>query len=245
MNHTATMQKLEEMRFAGFVRAYREMTETSINKEFTTDEVIAHLVQAEWDERYNRRLQRLIANARFRYRASFEEIDFSAKRNLDKNQLLRFASCDWITKKQNIIITGSTGSGKSWIASALGHQGCQHGYKVLYRNCIKLFDELKIAKADGSYVKEINKIEKMDLLILDDFGLKPLDGNQRLMLLEIFEDRHGKKSTIITSQLPVNQWHEYIKEPTIADAFLDRLVHSSHRIEFKGEVSMRKTYKND
>jgi len=233
MNHTATMQKLEEMRFAGFVRAYREMTETSINKEFTTDEVIAHLVQAEWDERYNRRLQRLIANARFRYRASFEEIDFSAKRNLDKNQLLRFASCDWITKKQNIIITGSTGSGKSWIASALGHQGCQHGYKVLYRNCIKLFDELKIAKADGSYVKEINKIEKMDLLILDDFGLKPLDGNQRLMLLEIFEYRHGKKYTIITSQLP------------IADAFLDRLVHSSHRIEFKGEVSMRKTYKND
>ena len=116
---------------------------------------------------------------------------------------------------------------------------------MLYRNCIKLFDELKIAKADGSYIKEISKIEKMDLLILDDFGLKPLDGNQKLMLLEIFEDRHGEKSTIITSQLPVNQWHEFIKEPAIADAFLDRLVHSSHRIEFKGEVSMRETYKND
>ncbi len=245
MNHTATMQKLEEMRFTGFVRAYREMTETNLNKEFTTDEVIAHLVQAEWDDRYNRRLQRLITNARFRYRASFEEIDFSAKRNLDKNQLLRLSSCDWITKKQNIIITGSTGSGKSWIASALGHLGCQQGYKVLYKNCIKLFDELKIAKADGSYFKEINKIEKTDLLILDDFGLKPLDGNQRLMLLEIIEDRHGRKSTIITSQLPVNQWHDVIVDPTIADAFLDRLVHSSHRIELKAEVSMRKTYKND
>lgn len=245
MNHTVTMQKLEEMRFTGFVRAYREMTETNLNKEFTTDEVIAHLVQAEWDDRYNRRLQRLITNARFRYRASFEEIDFSAKRNLDKNQLLRLSSCEWITKNQNVILTGSTGSGKSWIASALGHLGCQQGYKVLYKNCIKLFDELKIAKADGSYFKEINKIEKTDLLILDDFGLKPLDGNQRLMLLEIIEDRHGRKSTIITSQLPVNQWHDVIVDPTIADAFLDRLVHNSHRIELKAEVSMRKTYKND
>jgi len=243
MNHTATMQKLEEMRFTGFARAYRELTETNLNREFTNDELIAHLVQAEWDDRYNRKLQRLITNARFRYRASFEEIDFSVRRNLDKNQLLRLSSCDWITKNQNIIIVGSTGSGKSWIASALGHQGCQHGYKVLYRNCIKLFDELKIAKADGSYIKEISKIEKMDLLILDDFGLKPLDGNQRLMLLEIIEDRHGRKSTIITSQLPVNQWHEFIREDTIADAILDRLVHSSHRIEFKGELSMRETYK--
>ena len=205
MNHTATMQKLEEMRFAGFARAYRGMTETGVNRDFTTDEVITHLVLAEWDDRYNRRLQRLIKNARFRYQASFEEIDFSAKRNLDKNQLLRLSSCDWITKNQNIIITGSTGFGKSWIATALGHLGCQRGYKVLYKNCIKLFDELKIAKADGSYFKELGKIEKTDLLILDDFGLKPLDGNQKLMLLEIIEDRHGRKSTIITSQLHVSQ----------------------------------------
>ena len=245
MNHTATMQKLEEMRFTGFARAYREMTETNLNREFTTDELIAHLVQAEWDDRYNRKLQRLIANARFRYRASFEEVDFSVRRNLDKNQLMRLSSSDWITKNQNIIIVGSTGSGKSWIASALGHQGCQHGYKVLYRNCIKLFDELKVAKADGSYIKEISKIEKMDLLILDDFGLKPLDGNQRLMLLEIFEDRHGRKSTIVTSQLPVSQWHDVIGDQTIADSCLDRLIHSSHRIEFNSEVSMRKTYKID
>lgn len=245
MNHTVTMQKLEEMRFTGFARAYRELTETNLNREFTNDELIAHLVQAEWDDRYNRKLQRLITNARFRYMASLEEVDFSAKRNLDKNQLLRLSSCDWIKKNQNVIITGSTGSGKSWIASALGHQGCQLGYKVLYRNCIKLFDELKIAKADGSYIKEISRIEKMDLLILDDFGLKPLDGNQRLMLLEIMEDRHGRKSSIIASQLPVNQWHDTIGDPTVADSILDRLVHSSHRIEFKGEVSMRKIYKND
>jgi len=239
------MQKLEEMRFTGFARAYREIAEAGINREFTTDELIAHLVQAEWDDRYNRKLQRLIKNARFRYRASFEEIDFSVRRNLDKNQMLRLSSCQWLTKHQNVMITGATGSGKSWVASALGHQACQHGYKVLYKNCIKLFDELKIAKADGSYIKEISKIEKMDLLILDDFGLKPLDGSQRLMLLELIEDRHGRKSTIITSQLPVNQWHAFIKEDTLADAILDRLVHGSHRIELKTEKSMRDTYKND
>jgi len=244
MNQKATLQKLEEMRLHGFARAYREMNETGVAREFTTDEVIAHLVQAEWDDRYNRRLQRLIARTQFRYRASLEEIDFTAKRNLDKNQLLRLSSCDWIARNQNIIICGSTGVGKSFLASVLGHQGCQYGYKVLYRNCSKLFDELKIAKADGSYLKEISKIEKLDLLILDDFGLKPLDGNQRLMLLEILEDRHGKKSTIITSQLPVNKWYEIIGEPTIADAILDRLVHSSHRIELEGE-SMRKKYKNN
>ncbi len=244
MNLKATMQKLEEMRFTGFARAYREITETSVGREFTVDELIAHLIEAEWDDRYNRRLQRLIARARFRYRASFEEIDFSARRNLDKNQLLRFSSCDWVTKSQNIIIVGSTGVGKSFLASALGHQACQHGFKVAYYYCSKLFDQLKIAKADGSYIKEMNKMEKQDLLILDDFGLKPLDSHQRLMLLEMFEDRYGKRSTIITSQLPVNKWHDVIGDPTIGDAVLDRLVHSSHRLELEGE-SMRKKYKNN
>jgi DNA replication protein DnaC len=244
MNVKATMQKLDEMRFGGFARAYKEIIETGVNREFTSDELISHLIQAEWDDRYNKRLKRLLYRARFRYQASFEEIDFSTRRNLDKNQLLRFSPCDWITKCQNIIITGSTGVGKSFIASALGHQACQHGFKTLYSNCSKLFDKLKIAKADGSYIKEINKIEKLDLLILDDFGLKPLDNNQRLMLLEIFEDRHGRRSTIITSQLPVNKWFEIIGEPTIADAILDRLVHSSHRIELEGE-SMRKKHKNN
>jgi DNA replication protein DnaC len=244
MNQTATMQKLEEMRMTGFSRVYRDMLETGMNKDFTIDEVIAHLVQAEWDDRYNRRLQRLINKARFRYQATMEQIDYIEKRNLDKMQMLRFTSCEWIKRKQNIIISGSTGLGKSFLASALGHQACQHGYKVYYRNCSKLFDELKIAKADGSYMKEINKIEKLDLLILDDFGLKPLENNQRIILLELLEDRHGKRSTIITSQLPVKSWYDVIGEPTIADAILDRLVHSSHRIELDGD-SLREKYKND
>jgi len=245
MSLTVTMQKLEEMRLNGFSRAYREMTESAKGRDFTTDEIIAHLVQAEWDDRYNRRHHRLMTKARFRYQASMEEIDYVFKRNLDKNVILRLSTCDWITRRQNVIITGSTGLGKSFLGSALGQQACQHGHKVYYRNCTKLFDELKMAKADGSYIKEINKIEKLDLLILDDFGLKPLDNNQRLMMLELLEDRHGKRSTIITSQLPVNKWYEVIGEPTIADAILDRLVHSSHRIELDGEESMRKKYKNN
>lgn len=244
MNQTVTIQKLEEMRLSGFSRVYREMLESGMNKDFTIDEVIAHLVQAEWDDRYNRRLDRLIKNAKFRYQASVEQVDYIAKRSLDKVQMLRLSSCEWIKRKQTIIISGSTGLGKSFLASALGHQACQNGYKVYYRNCSKLFDQLKMAKADGSYVSEINRIEKLDLLILDDFGLKPLENNQRLILLELLEDRHGKRSTIITSQLPVQSWYDVIGEPTIADAILDRLVHSSHRIELDGD-SLREKYKND
>ena len=244
MNQTATMQKLEEMRLDGFARIYRKMQEAGMNKDFTIDEIIAHLVQAEWDDRYNRRLERLVTKAKFRYQATMEQIDYVTKRNLDKVLMLRLSSCEWINRKQNVIISGSTGLGKSFLASALGHQACQQEFKVYYRNCSKLFDELKIAKADGSYIKEINKIEKLDLLILDDFGLKPLENNQRLILLELLEDRHGKRSTIITSQLPVKSWYDVIGEPTIADAILDRLVHSSHRIELDGD-SLRKKYKND
>jgi DNA replication protein DnaC len=170
MNKVTTIQKLEEMRMSGFVRAFREIMETGRNKDFTKEEIISHLVQAEWDDRYNRRLKRLITRARFRYQASMEQIDYVAKRELDKNQMLSLSTCSWINNRQNIIISGSTGLGKSFLSSALGHQACMQGYKVFYRNCSKLFDELKIAKADGTYIKEIGKIEKHDLLILDDFA---------------------------------------------------------------------------
>lgn len=239
MNVQSTIQKLEDMRLTGLLRAYKETMETGLVRQISTDELIAHMVQAEWDDRYNKKLQRLVVNARFRYKAGFEEIDYSVSRNLDKSVMLRLASCDWIKNHQNVIVTGSTGSGKSFIASALGYQACNYSFRPLYHNCSKLFDFLKIAKADGSYFKEIGKIEKADLLILDDFGLKPFDSQSRLILMEIIEDRHGRKSTIISSQLPVNKWFDIIGEPTIADAILDRIVHSSHRIELKGE-SMRK-----
>jgi DNA replication protein DnaC len=155
--------------------------------------------------------------------------------------MMRFADGSFIDKHENILITGSTGIGKSFVASALGNQACMLGHSVLYTNASKLFSKLKMSRADGSYVKEIARIEKQDLLIIDDFGLQPLDSQNRNMLLEIMEDRHGKRSTIITSQLPVVNWYDIIGEQTIADAILDRIVHDAHRIELNGE-SLRKRY---
>jgi DNA replication protein DnaC len=158
---------------------------------------------------------------------------------LNKNQIERLAGCDFIAKGENILISGSTGTGKSYIASAIGHQACLLGYKTLYFNTSKLFSILKMAKGDGSYIKEINRIEKQQLLILDDFGIQPLDALNRSALMEIIEDRHGKTSIIITAQVPVSKWHEVIGETTIADAIMDRIVHGAHRIDLTGE-SMRK-----
>jgi len=215
--------------------------ETRIHESFTADELVAHLVDTEWDHRHNRKLERLIKQAKFRYQAFFEQIDYSLNRNLDKNMMLRFSNCSWVEKKQNIIIEGPTGAGKSFIGSAIGHQACMYGFKTLYFNATKLFSRLKLLKADGSYVKELKKIEKTDVLIIDDFAVQHLDTQSRLSLLEIFEDRHGRKSTIIISQLPVTKWHEIIADPTIADAICDRIIHSSFRIELKGE-SVRKRY---
>ena len=215
--------------------------ETRVGESFTADELVSHLVDTEWDHRHNRKLERLIKQARFRYQASFDQIDFSLHRNLDKNMLLRFSNCSWIEKKQNIIIEGPTGVGKSFIGSALGHQACMYGFKTLYYNATKLFSRLKLLKADGSYAKVLKRIEKTDVLIIDDFGIQHLDTQNRLSLLEILEDRHGRRSTIIISQLPVTKWHEIIGDPTIADAICDRIIHSSFRIELKGE-SVRKRY---
>jgi DNA replication protein DnaC len=159
---------------------------------------------------------------------------------LEKNQILRFAECKFINNGENILITGSTGIGKSYLASALGNQACTLGYKVYYSNATKLFSKLKMTKADGSYIREISRIEKQDLLILDDFGIQPLDNQSRSALMEIIEDRHGKRSTIITSQLPVKEWYDVIGEKTVSDAILDRLVHDAHRIELIGESLRRK-----
>ena len=201
--------------------------------------MVAFLIQSEWDDRQNRTTLRLITNARFRYNASIESLHYNNNRNLDKNQILRYADCSYIKTYENIFITGSTGIGKSYIATALGNHACILGYKVMYANTNKLFSRLKMAKANGLYVKEMAKIERQDLLILDDFGLQPLDTTNRNILMEIIEDRHGKGATIITLQLPVSKWYEVIGEQTVTDAILDRIVHSAYRIEIKGE-SLRK-----
>ena len=241
MNNQGTMEKLEQMRLHGMLRAFKSSMDSGMQKSFTADELLAHLVDAEWDERLNRRLSRLIKGARFRYQASIQQVDFQLNRNLDKNALLRFSDCSWIEEKQDIVITGPTGAGKSFIATALAHQGCMYGFKVLYLNCSKLFSQLKVTKAEGTYMKELKKLQNQDVLVIDDFGLHPFDTQNRLSLLEIMEDRHGMKSTIITSQFPVNSWHDMIGEPTIADAICDRIIHGAYRIELKGE-SLRKKY---
>jgi DNA replication protein DnaC len=236
-----TIEKMRKMKLYGMSRAAESAIEVGLAG-ITPDEFLAHLVDAEWDDRYNRRLARLIKNARFRYRAQIEDIDFSLSRGLDKNMFLRFSDCGFIKSKKNIIFTGATGLGKSFLASALGNQACVYGYRTLYFNTRKLFSTLKLVKADGTYIRQVQKIEKADLLLLDDFGLEKLDTASRLILLEILEDRHGLSSTIITSQFPVSAWHDIIGDPTIADAICDRVVNSSYRIELKGE-SVRKKFK--
>ncbi|HEY0743040.1 MAG TPA: IS21-like element helper ATPase IstB [Chryseosolibacter sp.] len=230
---------MKTMKLYGMVRAFRTSLESGNADKWTADELLSMLIDSEWDERYNRKLDRNLKNAKFRYKAAVEQINFDTPRDLNKNHTLRLADCDFIDKKENVIITGSTGIGKSYIASALGHQACSLGYKVLYEHTAKLFARLKMAKADGTYLKEVTKMEKQELLIIDDFGIQPLDQQSRTILMEIIEDRHGKRSTVFTSQVPVSKWHEVIGEQTIADAILDRIIHVAHRLELKGE-SMRK-----
>jgi DNA replication protein DnaC len=234
-----TVNKMRQMRLLGMARAFHLTMESGKNEKFTPDEMVSHLIESEWDDRYNRKLERAILQARFRYKASIEEIDFSDNR-IDKNQVVRLADCEFIKRKENIIVTGSTGIGKSFLASAIGHQACSLGYKVLYQHNTKLFGRMKIAKADGSYLKEMTKIERQHLLLIDDFGIQPLDAQSRSTLMEIMEDRHGKASTIITSQVPISKWHDIIGEQTMADAILDRIVHDAHRLDMKGESLRRK-----
>src|ERR1035437_6707934 len=238
--NTLTLEKMRKMKLFGMFRTFKTNIESGKIEGVTPDEMISNLIESEWDDRQNRSIERRLTGAHFRYTASIEEFHFHTDRNIDRNQLMRFGDCSFINKNENILITGSTGIGKSYIASAIGHQACSLGYKVLYCNTAKLMGKLKMAKSDGSYIKEISKIEKQELLILDDFGLQPMDNHMRSALMEIIEDRHGNRSTIITSQLPVAKWYDVIGDSTLADAILDRLVHESHRVELIGESLRRK-----
>jgi DNA replication protein DnaC len=234
-----SLEKMSRMRLSGMYHAFKTTLETEHPQTFTNDELVHHLVQSEWDDRRYRMVQRGLKNANFRYRASVEQIDYADGRGMDKNQVQRLSTCEFIKKGEDLFITGSTGTGKSFLASALGQQACLLGYKILYTNTAKLMSRLKMAKADGAHLRELSKIEKQDALILDDFGVQPFDAASRSLLLDIIEDRHGKRTTIITAQIPVKKWHEVIGEKTIADAIMDRIVHQAIRIELYGE-SLRK-----
>lgn len=239
MNINSTLKKLKELKLYGMYNAFEAAINSRENQSLTADEILTHLVEAEHNHRETIKTRNNIYRAKFRYTSSVEEINFSQSRNLSKNQFMRLADCSFMERKENVIITGATGVGKSFLASALGNQACIKGYKVRYYNMTKMFSTLKMSKADNTYQKEIGRIEKQDLIILDDFGLHPIDPASRLALLEIIEDRHAKASTIIASQVPVLKWHELLGEQTIADAILDRIIHTSQRVELLGE-SLRK-----
>jgi DNA replication protein DnaC len=234
---------MQQLRLPGMRSTYEGIVSSKNMQSISNDELLNLLLQAEWDERENQKANRRLQNARFRMRASMEEIDFNTPRGLNKTQLLRFTDGAFIKNAENILITGATGVGKSYIASSLGHMACQQGYKVNYFIAQKLFTLLRMSKADESYIKLVKRIEKQDLIIIDDFGMQPLDQTSRMMLMEIIEDRHQDRATIIASQLPVEKWYDVIGESTVADAILDRLVHTAHRIELSGQ-SMRKKKKD-
>ncbi len=237
-----TMEKLNHMKLTGMVKALAEQQQMAEVDSLGFEERLGLLVDREATERENRKLATRLKKAKLRQSASVEDIDFRRSRGMDKALILSLAACAWIAKGINVLICGPTGVGKSYLACALAHKACLEGYTALYLRLPRLFEELRLAKADGRYGKLMLSYAKTDLLVLDDWGLTPMTDPQRRDLLELMEDRYGLKSTIITSQLPVTSWHEAIGDPTMADAILDRIVHNAHKIEMKGE-SMRKSRK--
>ena len=240
-----TLDKMRQLRLYGMYDAFKTNLETSVKESLTADQFIALLVASEWDDRRNRYVERAIRLAGFRYKASLEQIDYAIDRGLEKNQVHRLAALDFVKEHKDVFITGSTGTGKSYLATALGYQACQSGYKVMYVNTAKLMGQLKLAKAKGTILAELKRIERADLLILDDFGLQPFDAQSRASLLDIIEDRHQKRSTVVTSQIPEKEWYDIIGEKTIADAILDRIVHHSLRVELYGESLRRRNSKTE
>lgn len=239
MNNQSTIEKMKQMRLYAMAEIYYNSAQNNLHRDYTLDQYLALLIDQEWEYRYNKRIQNLITSAGFRYPASVQNVDYSANRSLDKNSFERLALLDFIKRGENVIITGATGTGKSYLAQALGHHACTVQYKTMYYNFARLIDQIKLSKLEGTYMKLLNKIGKSDLLILDDFGLMAFDDHARNALMDIVEMKYDKTSIIIAAQIPVKNWHETIGEETIADAILDRMVHSSHRIELTGE-SLRK-----
>jgi len=234
-----TYNKLGQMRMHGLTCALREQLDDDRYDKLSFEERVGMMVDREWTEREARRLTRRLQQAKLREQACVEDIDYKHPRALDRTLMQRLATCQWLAKHLNVLITGPTGVGKTYLSCALAQKACREGYSAIYRRVPRLFQELNLARADGSLTKLMNKLAKADLLVLDDWGLAPLTAQERRDLLEVLDDRSGRRSTLVAAQLPVGQWHKLIGDATIADAVMDRLIHNSHRLELDGE-SLRK-----
>jgi len=237
-----TLEKLHQLKLTGMAQAFEHQLAQPQAQELAFEQRLGLLVDQEILMRENRRLNRLLKAAKLRTNACVEDIDYRHPRGIDRAYMSSLISCQWIHQRLNLCITGSTGTGKTWLACALGQQACRQGLSVRYFRLPPLFERLRIAHGDGSYARLMNQLAKTDLLILDDWGIQKITPTQRNDLMEIIEDRYGLHATLIASQLPIEHWHEYIGEATLADAILDRLLHSAHRLPLKGD-SMRKKQK--
>jgi len=235
MLNAPTLDQLHALKLDALAAAWTEQQHQADMTALAFDERFGLLVEAEWIARENKRLTRALQEAKLKLsQACIEAIDYPARRELDKAVIRQLATCRWIEEHHNVILVGATGTGKSFVACALAHQACRKGYRAGYRRASRLFHELALARADGTYVRLLSKLARLDVLLIDDWGLAPIQDAERRDLLEILEDRYGVRSTIITSQLPPAQWHDYLADETLADAICDRLLHNAHRLVLKG-----------
>jgi DNA replication protein DnaC len=244
MLNEQTFDKLYAMKLFGMTEGFKEQLEQPSFHDLSFEERLGILVDRQWTWKENKRLKRLLQEAKLKLQACIEDIDYRTPRGLEKSAILSLASCNWIRNHQNLLLSGPTGVGKTFIACAFAQRACREGLRTLYSRSPQFFYQVALARADGSYATLMKRLAKTHLLVIDDLGLAPLTDTERRDLLEVIEDRSGSGSTLVTSQLPIENWHDHIGDPTIADAILDRLIHNAHRIQMKGG-SMRKKQKLD
>lgn len=241
-----TMEKLKVLRLETLGAAWAEQQKNAETQKLSFDERLGMLIDAEWLHRENKRLGRLLKDAKLRIgNACVEDIDYPPRRELEKSTIRQLASCRWVEEHQNVVVTGATGTGKTYIACALAQQACRKGYRAVYRRATRLNDELTLAHADGTYAILLARLARADVLVIDDWGLAPPKDQERRDLLEIVEDRYASRSTILTSQVPPSNWHDHIGDPTVADAVCDRLLHNAHRLVLKGPSRRKEAVSNN